>query len=115
MGQQAANVTDDKQFVDLAEGPCGLIKPFTSPDGRKWSMPNFIQLPPHMKNKCAGFCLWKQQENSLGKGFKCWGYTFTNHGTCLIWRQGPLTKGKVHELDVAGHVYNVDRWTKGQR
>jgi len=87
----------DDAFTDLGEaGFCALTKPKTLPDGHKVVMPLHWHLArARIQNTCKGWCLAHAKDNSMGPGYKCYGYSLTSIGTCFFYREGPIRKGPI--------------------
>lgn len=97
------------EFKDLGTaGFCSLEQPKKLPDGVHLTiLPAHIHFPPRDKNRCAGFCKFRSKPDSLGKGFRCFGYTITKQGACFIWKDGPVKLGPPDPKDPQRHCYAV--------
>eukprot|EP00746_Dinoflagellata_sp_MGD_P160940 gnl/MRDRNA2_/MRDRNA2_87912_c0_seq1.p1 gnl/MRDRNA2_/MRDRNA2_87912_c0~~gnl/MRDRNA2_/MRDRNA2_87912_c0_seq1.p1 ORF type:complete len:1284 (-),score=410.12 gnl/MRDRNA2_/MRDRNA2_87912_c0_seq1:84-3935(-) len=91
-------------FSDLGQGSCQLAPTRGTP---KVAKPlKHMHLGAEVKEgRCRQWCVEKSAPNSLGK-HRCWGYTITGEGNCLIWKEGPLVAVS-YPNDPARHCHAV--------
>lgn len=90
------------EFTDTGFYRCQLATPKVLKDGSTTTAPIKMNLEkvPNTKATCKTYCLSHAKAGSFEDGRKCWGYTMTNTGICIIYKEGPLQQKAASEIRV---------------
>lgn len=92
-------------FSDLGQGSCQLAPTHGTPKVARPLKHMHLGGAEMKEGRCRQWCVDKSAPNSLGK-HRCWGYSITGEGSCLIWKEGPLVAVS-YPNDPARHCHAV--------